>query len=551
MNSNTIKEKINTLLDGNKVVYPVTNSKSRNTEKGLNSKSIGKEPKKSRWSNIKNMFTGPKPDKTPIPIPNHPKMFTGPKPDNSTIPNQQKIFNGSKPNSNWTRTPNRNAYDPSSRSSDPSSRSSDPSSRSSGPFSISSGPFSISSTPNTPSISNTRGTNYQRGRVNDDSVYRSRSPPGTNYQRGRVNDDSVYRSRSPPGTNSQLDNINGDERSRYLENPVRNTKTTSVVEHTKKITGTIINHTKNALFKLYIISSSIKITLYIQIILLIIIGITSLYFYINYDIITIDLNNVLKYIIYFGLCYLTYLTLPTFIKNNFINQTIQTLLLIGSVYFACLLLEKIYKLFFKKRVVLINGIKNSSQSKIITQTPDSDTYINVSHDEKTGIEFTYNLWIYIKSSNFKKGTDTDKPSLKHIFHKGDNDGSVLYSPGAWLLSNKNTIRININTIKNKNNIIDIDNVPIDQWFNMSIVAENDKITIYINGKIKSTKVLDSIIRQNKGNIYVNIYNGFDGYISNLIYYNRSLSHFEVENMSSSFKDKNGLEFAKLSSDWFS
>ena len=129
---------------------------------------------------------------------------------------------------------------------------------------------------------------------------------------------------------------------------------------------------------------------------------------------------------------------------------------------------------------------------------------------------------------------------------------MLYSPGVWLFPNKNTIRININSIKNKNNIIDIAQIPVDQWFNLSIVVQNDKITIYINGTVKANKELDSIIRQNKGNVYVNIYGGFEGYISNLIYYNKSLSHFELEKVSSgSFNDKKSLEFSNLSSDWFS
>ena len=94
--------------------------------------------------------------------------------------------------------------------------------------------------------------------------------------------------------------------------------------------------------------------------------------------------------------------IPAFIENSSVNQIIQIILLIGSAYFMCLLLENIYILFQKKRITLINGIKNGTQSKIIVQDPsDVDTFIDVSHNEKTGIEFTYNLWMNIKSSNFK------------------------------------------------------------------------------------------------------------------------------------------------------
>ena len=88
----------------------------------------------------------------------------------------------------------------------------------------------------------------------------------------------------------------------------------------------------------------------------------------------------------------------------------------------------------------------------------------------------------------------------------------------------------MNTIEKKDNIIDIDNIPINKWLHVSIVVKQKVITIYINGNIKKSKVLSSIPRQNFGNIWVNLYGGFDGFISKLKYSRKALSYSDVENI---------------------
>jgi len=119
MNINTIKEKIGSLLDGQEVIYPVTNYKSRKQEKILNSLNNSIEndspktnPQKGRWHGIKSRFNRPnpvRPNKTirsvvfkpyhkrdSTPIPNQPSIFTGPPPDITPIPKQSSMFTGPK-----------------------------------------------------------------------------------------------------------------------------------------------------------------------------------------------------------------------------------------------------------------------------------------------------------------------------------------------------------------------------------------------------------------------------------------------------------------------
>ena len=120
--------------------------------------------------------------------------------------------------------------------------------------------------------------------------------------------------------------------------------------------------------------------------------------------------------------------------------------------------------------------------------------------------------------------------MKHIFHKGDSKANISYTPAVWLMPKENIIRINMNTINEKDNIIDIDNIPVDKWFHISIVVKQKTVNIYFNGKIKRSKMLLSVPRQNFGNFWVNLYGGFDGYISQLQYHNRAISYSEVENI---------------------
>ena len=57
---------------------------------------------------------------------------------------------------------------------------------------------------------------------------------------------------------------------------------------------------------------------------------------------------------------------------------------------------------------------------------------------------------------------------------------------------------------------------------------NHVLDVYINGTVKKSKILDSIPKQNNGDLWVNLFGGFDGYLSKLRYYDEALQYEEIQ-----------------------
>ena len=59
-----------------------------------------------------------------------------------------------------------------------------------------------------------------------------------------------------------------------------------------------------------------------------------------------------------------------------------------------------------------------------------------------------------------------------------------------------------NVVNDMINEIEVDNVPMNKWFNIIIRVKNRRVDIYINGTIKRSYELPSVPKQNYGNIYI-------------------------------------------------
>ncbi len=214
-----------------------------------------------------------------------------------------------------------------------------------------------------------------------------------------------------------------------------------------------------------------------------------------------------------------------------------------------------------------NFINNSPM--LINNTIDGTTPTRIEgyklprpSDGKYGTEYTYSFWIYLKDSNFVSHTTnidcdvnvdvgdeeasasvsatiTDKLEFKHIFHKGSNDMYVgtangkrnfplLQSPGVWLYPNTNKMNIRFNTYKNVYETCDIGNLPLNKWVHISIVLIGNSVDIYVNCNLKKRQKLSSVPKINDGDLYINNFGGFNGFMSRFRYYNYAIDPFELD-----------------------
>ena len=193
-----------------------------------------------------------------------------------------------------------------------------------------------------------------------------------------------------------------------------------------------------------------------------------------------------------------------------------------------------------KSPLLIPHTKNGKHTVIISQDPESVNYIPIKRSEdENGIELTYSFWTLILDYDYKNG------EWKHLFHKGNSTSYPNRAPGVWLHPNENKMRVYMNTFDNILEYVDVDDIPVKKWFCTTIVLQNSKshtdkeldvnpsnapshiLDVYINGNLKKSKLINSIPRQNNGDLYVNLFGGFNGYLSKLQYFSYAADYKDI------------------------
>ena len=177
-------------------------------------------------------------------------------------------------------------------------------------------------------------------------------------------------------------------------------------------------------------------------------------------------------------------------------------------------------------VTLIDGTVNSRKKFIqISSDPESMNFIPIarSNNAERGIEFTYMFWIFIDDFNYKLGL------WKHVMHKGNSTSWPDRCPGVWIAPDKNDMYIYYNTFAKIDNHVIVEEIPLNKWMHVALIAHDINFDVYINGNLKSRDVLDSPIKQNYGDIFFNQYNGFSGYLSNVYYSSYAISYSELSN----------------------
>jgi len=105
---------------------------------------------------------------------------------------------------------------------------------------------------------------------------------------------------------------------------------------------------------------------------------------------------------------------------------------------------------------------------------------------------------------------------------------------SWTKKNLNNStmdpRVNKDIIHDDNNCVIVENIPLQRWFHLVIVAHDTALEVYIDGKLYKTSVLKSIPRMNSLPLYANLDGGFDGMINELRYYPYALKYIDVYSM---------------------
>lgn len=183
---------------------------------------------------------------------------------------------------------------------------------------------------------------------------------------------------------------------------------------------------------------------------------------------------------------------------------------------------------------LINGMVDAKQLIVFPQQPSTKGAATIyrSVNASEGIEFTWSVWLYIDNLDYKKGV------YKHVFYKGNSDLEKTglnfpnNAPGLYIAPDTNALVVMMNTFNVINEEIVIPDIPLNKWVNVIIRCQNTTLDVYINGTITRSVEMVGVPKQNYGEVYVGMNGGFDGYISNLWYYNYALGTAEIQSLAS-------------------
>jgi hypothetical protein len=182
---------------------------------------------------------------------------------------------------------------------------------------------------------------------------------------------------------------------------------------------------------------------------------------------------------------------------------------------------------------LIDGMVDATQQIVFQQDPSNNGAVTIyrSVNATDGVEFTWSVWLFINSP------DTSNSGMyKHIFSKGNStlgeNGMIEpnNAPGLYIMPNTNALAIVMNTFYVINEEIIIPDIPLNKWVNVIIRCQNTTLDVYINGTIARSLNLTGVPKQNYGDVYVAMNGGFNGYISNLWYYNYALGTTAIQNL---------------------
>lgn len=234
--------------------------------------------------------------------------------------------------------------------------------------------------------------------------------------------------------------------------------------------------------------------------------------------------------------------------ENFLFPIVIVLLLYFGFLFAELLYKYMNRLAINRVELLPNTYSVANKTITITQNPNlaKGAIVQLSDNERTGMEFTYTFYLNIDPATFEQGFD----GLKHIFHKGYPTQFPLLAPGVYMRSNVNTLRVYMNTYKTWNNYVEVSNMPLSKWVHVAIICKDNALEIFINGNLSVKKSFEgSVIYQNYQDVICfsqrkldltqtnvpsvddngfNVHGCMKGMLSRLTYFNYALCYAEIQ-----------------------
>ena len=154
---------------------------------------------------------------------------------------------------------------------------------------------------------------------------------------------------------------------------------------------------------------------------------------------------------------------------------------------------------------------------------------------KIGKKYTYSLWLY--SPNIPENAHwNNKFNIKKFILYRYGSPNIVFHPHNNLITISHTFKTELGTFGRYHH--EITNLTNQKWNHFSIVLNNREFSVYINGKLNYSTILENVPFVFQRFLFIGEkQNNFNGYLCNLEYFNDSLSSNDILDIYNSQKNK--------------
>lgn len=189
----------------------------------------------------------------------------------------------------------------------------------------------------------------------------------------------------------------------------------------------------------------------------------------------------------------------------------------------------------------VNGCKSDLQ-KLMDNPDNSDKYKDNKYNfygmtgsysgsgDTASQNMCYSSYEAIPDNIFSKiKTDKDtSPNKKGSDYNKLEDKDCVYDNKNYGLGSPNTMFIHSMEKDTGLEEVEIKNMPLQRWVNVTLQVHNNIIDIFMDGLLHKTHIIEQgAVKPNDDNIIIGSTGGFDGYVSRIIWANKALHPGEI------------------------
>ena len=185
----------------------------------------------------------------------------------------------------------------------------------------------------------------------------------------------------------------------------------------------------------------------------------------------------------------------------------------------------------------IFAANNTLQANL--QNGQAETKIDGKNLPGSGLStnYAFSTWFYVNDWTYKYGNPKIIFSRSNLTNNEPiaNNAAIKASkpsPCVALGDTENSIHVYVKCFSSNSlpDDIEVKNIPIQKWVNLSISINEKTLDVYLDGKLVKTQILSGTAMVSSNNVYLTPDGGFDGWTSKFVYFEKPMNPQQAWNI---------------------